>query len=192
MVVFIATMLKCACPKVALTGITVFGTDRRLQSLMKRGIPSLRIISSAAKTAQVSSIKMENVMISIFFLLGFVVILWQLQSIRRKLAKTEQLQNEIKFGLAAINESLADASQHQGQVEANIVKAFNEICQALNTYFATAGAYMNHSSFALQNIAVCMIPFIDDIKESALEEENYEKVQECINIINNLKEIIKS
>lgn len=44
----------------------------------------------------------------------------------------------------------------------------------------------------LQNIAVCMIPFIDGIKERALAAEEYEKAQECANILNNLKEIIKN
>lgn len=50
---------------------------------------------------------------------------------------------------------------------------------------------MNHTSYTLQNIAMCMIPFIDNIKERALKNEDYEKAQECVNIINNLKEIVK-
>lgn len=36
-----------------------------------------------------------------------------------------------------------------------------------------------------------MIPFINEIKERALRNEDYEKAQECINIIKNIQEIIK-
>lgn len=135
---------------------------------------------------------MENVMINALILLGVATILWQLRGIRNKLKNVERLNTETSFGLASINELLEDIRQHQSQTDANTIKALSEICQALNTYFVTAGTYMNHSSYALQNIAVCMIPFIDDIKESALEDEDYEKAQECINIINNLKEIAKA
>lgn len=131
-------------------------------------------------------------MINALILLGVATILWQLRGIRNKLKNVECLNTETSFDLASINELLEDIRQHQSQTDANTIKALNEICQALNTYFVTAGTYMNHSSYALQNIAVCMIPFIDDIKECALEDEDYERAQECVNIINNLKKVIEN
>ena len=65
------------------------------------------------------------------------------------------------------------------------------MCNALNQSFITTGEFMNHTSYTLKNIAVCMIPFINEIKERALRNEDYEKPQECINIIKNIQESIK-
>lgn len=96
--------------------------------------------------------------------------------------------------LAKINEVLKQITaitEHSNEKELNTIKAINEMCQALNQSFNTTGAFMNHTSYALQNIAVCMIPFIDGIKERAVANEEYEKAQECVNIINNLKEVVK-
>lgn len=131
-------------------------------------------------------------MINALILIGVATILWQLRGIRNKLKNVERLNTETSFSLASINELLEDIRQHQSQTDTNTIKALSEICQVLNSYFAKAGSYMNHSLYALQNIAVCMIPFVDDIKESALEDEDYEKALECINIVNNLKNIIES
>lgn len=93
--------------------------------------------------------------------------------------------------LTAINEALKQIADHNNEKEANTIRAINEMCNALNQSFTTTGAFMNHTTFSLQNIAVCMIPFIDEIKQRAVKSEEYEKAQECINIINNLKDIIK-
>lgn len=71
------------------------------------------------------------------------------------------------------------------------MKAIVQLCETLNKSFTVGAEYMNRSSFALANIAVCMIPFIDSIRESAIDEEDYEKAAECIHILENLKAIVK-
>ena len=88
-------------------------------------------------------------------------------------------------------DELAKRAEHNNEKEVNTILAINEMCNALNQSFSTTGEFMNHTSFTLQNIVVCMIPFIDDIKQRAVESEEYEKAKECVNIINNLKAIIK-
>lgn len=92
--------------------------------------------------------------------------------------------------LATINKALKQIADHSNEKEQNTIKAITEMCTALNHFFATTGAFMNHTTYSLQNIAVCMIPFIDEIKQRAVESEEYEKAQECVNIINNLKEVV--
>lgn len=88
-------------------------------------------------------------------------------------------------------DELAKHAEHNNEQEINTIRAINEMCNAMNQSFSTTGEFMNHTSYTLQNIAVCMIPFIDGIKRRAIESEEYEKAQECVNIINNLKSILK-
>lgn len=124
-------------------------------------------------------------MISVLILLFTAAIFLFVIDIKAKMSITIQ-------SLATINESLKQITEHSNETELNTIKAINEMCNALNQAFSTSGVFMNHTSYALQNIAVCMIPFIDEIKQRAVQSEEYEKAQECVNIINNLKEIIKS
>lgn len=112
---------------------------------------------------------------------------WHILDIKRSQRETTKTLESIRDTL----EELIKYTEHSNEKEINTIHAINEMCNALNQSFSTTGAFMNHTSFTLQNIAVCMIPFIDNIKERALKNEDYEKAQECINIINNLKEIIK-
>lgn len=112
---------------------------------------------------------------------------WHILDIKRSQRETTKTLESIRDTL----EELIEYTEHSNEKEINTIHAINEMCNALNQSFSTTGAFMNHTSFTLQNIAVCMIPFIDNIKERALKNEDYEKAQECINIINNLKEIIK-
>lgn len=135
---------------------------------------------------------MVNAIISAVFLIAFSVVFWQLRNVQRQLCEIKQNGDKSNFTLASINEMLIDCTNQGKEREVNIIRALNEICQVLNSSFQTAGMFMNHTSFALENIAMCMIPFIDDIKECAIEDEDYERAQECINIINNLKKIIES
>lgn len=123
-------------------------------------------------------------MISILILLFTAAIFLFAIDIRAKMSITLQ-------SLADINESLKQISEHSNETELNTIKAINEMCNALNQAFSTSGVFMNHTSYALQNIAVCMIPFIDGIKSRAVADEEYEKAQECANIIKNLQDIIK-
>lgn len=139
---------------------------------------------------------MVNVMINAGIVaVALIAILWQFSRIKHLLdindMKEEGRLGQINLTLAALNASVEALSENKDKAEENTINALNQICQALNAYFTTAGSYMNNSGFALQNIAVCMIPFMDSIKEKALEDEDYEKAQECIKVINNLKEIIK-
>lgn len=126
---------------------------------------------------------------------ALIAIFWQFGRIKQQLFVNQMQQSaaldHISLTLVELQESIKSMSENKDRIETNTIKALNEICQALNSYFTTAGSYMNNSGFALQNIAVCMIPFMDNIKEEALEDEDYEKAQECIKVINNLKEIIK-
>lgn len=126
---------------------------------------------------------------------ALIAIFWQFGRIKQQLFVNQMQQSaaldHISLTLVELQESIKSMSENKDRIETNTIKALNEICQALNSYFTTAGAYMNNSGFALLNIAVCMIPFMEGIKEDALENEDYEKAQECIKVINNLKEIIK-
>ena len=130
----------------------------------------------------------STTMISIIIFVGIMAILWNVLDIKRKLQATNNV-------LSIVTDTLKEVAQfvdHSNEKETNTIRAINEMCNALNQSFSTSGAFMNHTSYALQNIVVCMIPFIDEIKQRAVESEEYEKAQECVNIINNLKEIIKS
>lgn len=129
------------------------------------------------------SITMANIIIYILL----VAILWNVLDMKREQRATNNALN-------IVTETLKEVAQyvdHSNEKEANTIRALNEMCNALNQSFSTTGAFMNHTSYALQNIVVCMIPFIDDIKQRAVASEEYEKAQECVNIINNLKDIIK-
>ena len=116
-----------------------------------------------------------------------MAILWNILEINRNQRATNKTL-EIIDGLL---QSILAHTEHSNEKELNTIRAINEMCSALNQSFSSTNAFMNHTSYALKNIAVCMVPFIDNIKERAIAAEEYEKVQECINIINNLKEIIK-
>ena len=135
---------------------------------------------------------MGNIIINGILLIAFLIVIWQLRNIQFRLTNIEGQQADIKFALANIQELLIEFGQGSKTTEENTVKALNEICQALNNYFNVAGTYMNNSSNTLLNIVVSLIPIIDDVKETALQNEDYEKVQGCIQIINNLKNIAKS
>ena len=134
---------------------------------------------------------MGNIIINGILLIAFLIVIWQLRNIQSQLFSVKEQQADTKFALANIQELLIEYGQGSKNAEENTIKALNEICQALNNYFNVAGTYMNNSSFMLQNIAACMIPFIDSVKKSALENEDYEKVQECIQITKNLQTIVK-
>ena len=111
---------------------------------------------------------------------------WHILDIKRSQRESTQTLESIRDTL----EELVKYTEHSNEKEINTIHAINEMCNALNKSFITTGEFMNHTSYTLKNIAVCMIPFINEIKERALRNEDYEKAQECINIINNLKVVI--
>lgn len=112
---------------------------------------------------------------------------WHILDIKRSQRETTQTLESIRDTL----EELVKYTEHSNEKEINTIHSINEMCNALNKSFITTGEFMNHTSYTLKNIAVCMIPFINEIKERALRNEDYEKAQECINIIKNIQEIIK-
>ena len=121
-------------------------------------------------------------MINTIILVAVIVILWN---------KFHQQQTiQVMDAISSALKDIAANHEHAHEQEVNTIKAINEMCNALNQSFITTGEFMNHTSYTLKNIAVCMIPFINEIKERALRNEDYEKAQECINIINNLKVVI--
>lgn len=126
-------------------------------------------------------------MINTIILIAVIVILWNVLNIKYELQTTN---NNLDTMVQTLKE-VAQFVDHSNEKETNTIRAINEMCNALNQSFTTTGAFMNHTTYSLQTIAVCMIPFIDEIKQRAVESEEYEKAQECVNIINNLKEIIK-
>ncbi len=125
-----------------------------------------------------------SALISLAIFAGIAITLW-------KVCDICQRQDQLVFLINDLCESLEAIQGHSKETEKNTIKAFNDICNSLNAFFTTSGNFMNHSMFALQNIAVCMLPIVDDIKEQALEDENYERAQECVKIINNLKQIVE-
>lgn len=116
-----------------------------------------------------------------------MAILWNVLDMKREQRETTKILNIVTDALKEVTAYV----DHGNEKEMNTIQAINEMCKALNQSFSTTGAFMNHTSYTLQNIAVCMISFIDSIKQRAVANEEYEKAQECANIINNLKEIIK-
>lgn len=81
-------------------------------------------------------------------------------------------------------------ANHSQTAEQNTIKALTQLCEALNKSFDTQAGFMNHTTFGLQTLAVCMIPFVDEIKECAIEDEEYEKAAECAQILENLIKIV--
>ncbi len=112
---------------------------------------------------------------------------WHILDIKRSQRETTQTLESVRDTL----EELVKYTEHSNEKEINTIHSINEMCNALNKSFITTGEFMNHTSYTLKNIAVCMIPFINEIKKRALRNEDYEKAQECINIIKNIQEIIK-
>lgn len=135
---------------------------------------------------------MENVISSAVLMIAFFIVFWQLSNVQRQLYDLRAKNAEVDVVLSTISKLIKEEFDQGTIREENTIRALNEICKSLNDFFQTNGAFMNHSTYSLVNIAACMIPFIDDIKECALEEDDYEKAQECMNIIDNLKKIINS
>lgn len=129
---------------------------------------------------------MENVILSGIFLIMLLIIFWQIGEIK----KHQEITVDV---LEAINESIGifnEFAEQSNQKEINTIQALQDICTALNTAFQNEQRFINHSSTALHNIIFCMILFIDDIRERAIEEEDYERAQECNKIIFNFKQLI--
>ncbi len=129
----------------------------------------------------------STTMTNVIIILILVAIFWNVLDIRRtQIAIIKTLDN-----IAGTMQAVIELSEHSDEIEQNTIKALTDMCNALNQSFSTNSAFMNHTTHTLRNIAVCMIPFIDEIKERAVRNEEFEKAQECLNIINNLQELIK-
>lgn len=129
---------------------------------------------------------MENVILSGIFLILLLIIFWQIGEIKKQ-------QEIVASILVAIHDAIDifnEFAEQGNQKEANTIQTLQEICVALNTAFQTEQGFMNHSSVALHNIVLCMIPFVDNIRECAVEDEDYEKAQECTKILLNLKQLV--
>lgn len=179
--------LRGVCPKVVLTDTIVYGMMQKCPSQSNRGILYQKIIKSAVNSAQASSTNMT------FSTILSGATLCVLIAVCVQLIKVKNRQNRLLAQLEAWDNFRANLHQllsDHKNCEENTVRAITEICNAINAYFTTSTNFMELSVFALQNISACMLPFIDYIKEEAIDEDNYEKAQECINIIKNLKEII--
>lgn len=128
-------------------------------------------------------------MISIATLVAVAVTatFWQVNQIKQR-------QTEMLKLMSTFNESvkqIANCISHSNEAEDNTIKALNQICESLNNAFNIGGAYMNDTGTAIMNIAVCMIPFIDDIRDCAIENEDYERAAECVKILHSLQQVTK-
>lgn len=110
-----------------------------------------------------------------------------------KICDLQRTQNKLTDILKSESETLellVEFARQAEEREQNTIKALNDICMVLNQSFSSSSDYMNLSTATLHNIAVCMIPFIDSIRSEAIAKDDFEKAQECSNIIKNLREII--
>lgn len=126
-------------------------------------------------------------MISTATLIAVITVLWQNHKVKQR-----QLQILHLIGMA--NQSIGQivmGIKHCNDAEQNTIKALEQICEALNKYFTTATGYMNDSAFALQHLAICMVPIINDVMNEAVENEDYERARTCADILNNLQRIAK-
>lgn len=115
-----------------------------------------------------------------------LIIFWQIGEIKKHQEITVNI-------LKAINESICifnEFAEQSDQKDRNTTQALQEICTALNTAFQNEQGFMNLTSATLHNIILCMIPFVDDIRECAVKDEDYEKAQECTKILLNLKQLV--
>lgn len=128
---------------------------------------------------------MENIIISgIFFLLLFIAF-WQMREIKKS-------QENIDDVLEGIDETLCEISksnERDKQKEVDSIVILRNICSALDHVFRTEQKFMNQTSAALYNVVLCMIPIINDIQQCALEDEDYERANECSKILYNLQQI---
>lgn len=131
---------------------------------------------------------MENVIISCIFLVLLLIVFWQLGEIKKFQGNALNVLKTMSDSIDIFNEY----AEQSNRTETNTIHALQEICKAINEAFQAEQGFMNHSSAALHNIILCMIPFIEDIRECAVEDENFEKAQECIKIIANLKLLVNA
>lgn len=114
-----------------------------------------------------------------------IVVLWQITRLRHQQAILVSILEDIHNILNDFSESI----EHSNDTDANTIKALNEICSAFNGLAQTSNLFMNHTTFSLQTLAICMIPIIDDIKMEAINRDNYERAKECNKLIEELKRI---
>lgn len=126
-------------------------------------------------------------MISVATLIAVATVLWQTHQVKQRQYQILQLISIINQSMEQIGVCIT----HSNTAEQNTIKALNEICEALNRYFATATEYMNDSAFALQHVAVCMVPIMDKELSNAVENEDYERAKTCTEILSHLQRIIK-
>lgn len=125
-------------------------------------------------------------MISAATLIATLALLVRTHAIHRHQSNLAECLTNVSKSL----DMLAECARQNQTAEQNTIKALNQICEALNKSFDTQADFMNRTTFGLQTLAVCMLPFIDEIKECAIEDEEYEKAAECIRIIENLIKIV--
>lgn len=111
----------------------------------------------------------------------------------RMLNSYKESQKRLEQSLSEINKSLGAVMQYaqaSDRIENNTIEVLNQICQALTEYFKTCDVYMNDTGYAIQNLIVCMVPLMDDMKECAVHDEEYEKAAELDKLIASLQDII--
>lgn len=131
---------------------------------------------------------MENVMFSAMAIIMFIVIFWQIGEIRHCQAKIADMIEDIGDSL----EMLGELSGASSQKEDDALKMLAAICETINALCHVEQDFMNNTSTALYNLVVCMVPIVDGIKSRAIKDENYEKAQECANLLHNLTQIINT
>lgn len=114
-----------------------------------------------------------------------IIVLWQIVQVRHH----QTILSSILDNIDNVLDNLSDIIEHSGKKDAETIKALNEICNAFNILCKTSHLFMNHTTFSLQTLAICMIPIIDDIKMEAIRQDNFERANECKKLIEELKRI---
>lgn len=99
------------------------------------------------------------------------------------------------LALKNINESINlfnELAEDGNQRDAKTLQTLNEICGVANAALQTGHAFATSTSMFLQNIALCMIPLVEQFKEDAIRQEDFEKAHECSNILYNLQQLINN
>lgn len=142
----------------------------------------------------------------IFFAFGFYVVLYHLADIKKQLKEQaeahqlmlqEQSENNrlmLKKIIELVN-NLCILQEHHNEDYNNgwheLAKSLEEICQALNQTFTTAGGYMDFTTTALQHTLICLRPFVNNTLNLAVDREDYKTAKECKQILDNLDMMIK-
>lgn len=134
---------------------------------------------------------MVNVIINSIIAVTLIAAIIKLRKIQTACKELKSALDGINFALAAINELVIDLNNATETQKSELSKVYQEIGNAINTYFTVAGNHMNFDWNMLRNIAAAMCPLVDEARTVATEREDYKKAKDCIVLMSNLEELVK-